>query len=81
MGTCIGLRNYGHFWRFLTLLLVLNIAMIALPGVHIALVTVEERSFWDAITSHPGSVFGFIYSFVGIFFSLVSRGARVCGRV
>uniref|UniRef100_A0A915EGA0 Palmitoyltransferase n=1 Tax=Ditylenchus dipsaci TaxID=166011 RepID=A0A915EGA0_9BILA len=66
VGNCIGLRNYRHFYFFITILSLLDTFMGACVIVHLTMLTNEKGTFLDAIKESPPSLFTGLINVISI---------------
>ncbi|KAI6242393.1 Palmitoyltransferase [Aphelenchoides fujianensis] len=66
VGNCVGQRNYRHFYFFILLLTILDLFVGGCAVAHLAMLSVSQKTFVNAIQLSPGSLFVSIMCFLSV---------------
>uniref|UniRef100_A0A1I8BVH8 Palmitoyltransferase n=1 Tax=Meloidogyne hapla TaxID=6305 RepID=A0A1I8BVH8_MELHA len=77
LGNCIGLRNYRHFFMFVTSLWILDAFMGFCVGLHLYLLSIEKGTFMDALRETPPSLLTGVINVISIWSVLGLSGFHI----
>ncbi|CAK5085624.1 unnamed protein product [Meloidogyne enterolobii] len=77
LGNCIGLRNYRHFFMFVTSLWILDAFMGVCVGLHFYLLSIEKGTFMDALKETPPSLLTGVINIISIWSVLGLSGFHI----